>query len=116
MNKKFLGALMLAALFSTAGAMAQEKTAEQPKAVKGEKLKKEAKHKIEDLDTDKDGKISKDEAGKKPDGKLNKNFTAIDKNKDNYLDKDEMKAYKEEKKAASQEKKTLKKEKKVKAE
>jgi len=50
------------------------------------------------IDTDGDGKLSKaevDAAAKdnKRLSKLSENFTAIDTNKDTYLDKDELKAY-----------------------
>ncbi len=84
MKTKFLAAMMLTALFATVGATAQE--IEQPqKKEKGGMLKK--------FDTDADGRISKEEAEKGPKGKLKDNFTAIDTNKDAYLDKAELKAF-----------------------
>ncbi|MES2487885.1 MAG: EF-hand domain-containing protein [Bacteroidota bacterium] len=92
MNKKWLMVLMLGGIFTT-GAVAQEKVSEKKPA--GEKM-------IAKVDTDSDGKISKDEADKAPKGKLKENFAAIDTNKDNYLDKEEIKAYRKEKKAEMQ--------------
>ncbi len=90
MKMKFLGMMMLTALFTTAGATAQEKGKKHDGKGKGEMFAK--------LDTDSDGKISMAEAEKAPKGKLAENFTAIDTNKDSFLDKEELKAYREQKK------------------
>ena len=91
MNKKSLAAMLLIGLFSTAGAVAQEKTI--GKKPDGEKM-------FAKIDIDKDGKISVAEADKAPQGKIKENFAAIDTNKDNFIDKEELKAYRKEKKAA----------------
>jgi len=89
MNKKWLMVLMLGGIFTT-GAVAQERVSQTKPS--GEKM-------IAKIDTDGDGKISKDEADKAPKGKLKENFATIDTNKDSYLDKEEIKAYRKEKKA-----------------
>ncbi|MGQ2983673.1 EF-hand domain-containing protein [Flavobacterium sp.] len=94
MKMKFLGLMMLAALFTTAGAVAQEKEKVREGKGNGEMFAK--------LDTDNDGKISLAEADKAPKGKLKENFAAIDTNKDSYLDKDELKAYREQKRKERQ--------------
>lgn len=88
MKMKFLGMMMLIAAFTT-GAMAQEKEKKHDGKGRGEMFAK--------LDTDGDGKLSLAEAEKAPKGKLKENFTAIDTNKDSYLDKNELKAYREQK-------------------
>jgi Ca2+-binding EF-hand superfamily protein len=90
MNKNWLMIAMLAGLFTTAG-FAQEKEGG---------LKRDPQEMFKKIDTDADGKISKEEAEKGPKGRLKENFTAIDTNKDSYLDKEELKAYRQEKKAA----------------
>jgi Ca2+-binding EF-hand superfamily protein len=101
MSKKWFTAFIVAALFSTAGAFAQEKK-EVPALQQQPKNKEVKKQEMYNkLDADKDGKISKDEADKGPKSKLSQNFAEIDKNKDNYLDKEELKAYRNEKKAAA---------------
>ncbi len=46
---------------------------------------------IETLDTDKDGKLSKDEV--KADAALSAKFDELDANKDSFVDKDEFKAH-----------------------
>jgi Ca2+-binding EF-hand superfamily protein len=51
------------------------------------------------IDTDADGKISKDEAAKAERPMLSKRFDEIDTNKDTYLDKDELKAFREKQRA-----------------
>lgn len=89
MKMKFLGVMMLAALFTTAAATAQEKEKKHDGKGKGEMFAK--------LDTDNDGKISKAEADKGDKVKLKENFATIDTNKDSFIDKDEMKAYRQEK-------------------
>lgn len=94
MKMKFLGMMMLAALFTAAGATAQEKEKVRDGKGKGEMFAK--------LDTDGDGKISVAEAEKAPKGKLKENFAAIDTNKDSFLDKEELKAYREQKRKEKQ--------------
>jgi len=94
MKMKFLGMMMLTALFTTAGAVAQEQEKVRERKGNGEMFAK--------LDTDGDGKISLAEAEKAPKGKLKENFAAIDTNKDSYLDKDELKAYREQKRKERQ--------------
>jgi len=89
MNKKWLMVLMLASIFTTGQSFAQDKTGG----------KKPHENKFKELDTNGDGKLSLAEAEKSPKGKLKENFAAIDTNKDSYLDKEELKAYKKEKKA-----------------
>ncbi|KOS07057.1 hypothetical protein AM493_14205 [Flavobacterium akiainvivens] len=100
MNKKVFALLLMAGLFTTAGAVAQEKV------IKGERLQK-AKDAFEDIDTDKDGKISKAEAEKGPKGYLNEHFAEIDTNKDNFVEKPELKAYLKDKKEFRQDKKAV---------
>ena len=87
MKSKVVMLLMAVGLFTT-GAMAQEK----PK--KGDKAGM-----LEKLDTDKDGKLSKAEVDASDKGSLKEKFAVIDTNKDLYLDKEELKAYRKEKKA-----------------
>lgn len=50
------------------------------------------------LDADKDGKLSKAEVEKSGRAKFTENFATIDTNKDNYLDKEELAAYRKEQK------------------
>jgi len=102
MNKKWLMVLMLGGIFTT-GAVAQEKvatgkkvTSERPVSTDRKPFEEKLKPKT---DADGDGKISKDEADKAPKGKLKENFATIDTNKDNYLDKEEMKAFRKKQKA-----------------
>jgi Ca2+-binding EF-hand superfamily protein len=47
------------------------------------------------MDLDGDGKISRDEAAKSDRKKLQENFDRIDANKDGYMDKDELKAFRQ---------------------
>lgn len=97
MKTKFLAVALLAAFFTTAGAVAQEKKLQQrdPEAA------------FKKLDTNADGKLSLEEVEKAPRGKMKENFTAIDTNKDSFLDKEELKAYRETKKLEKGEKKQL---------
>jgi Ca2+-binding EF-hand superfamily protein len=60
-------------------------TSEPPPAMKAE-VERRVKEQLERLDTNKDGKISKDEAK----GPLAENFDRLDLNKDGYLDKEEL--------------------------
>ncbi|MCW4470380.1 hypothetical protein OGH69_15510 [Flavobacterium sp. MFBS3-15] len=85
MKGKFAAAFIMAALFGTTAAVAQE--IEKPENRRKEMIKR--------LDTDNDGKISMAEAEKSPKGKLKENFAAIDTNKDSFLDESELKAFME---------------------
>ncbi len=98
MNKKAFAILVMAGLFSTAGALAQEK--ENTKVIgKSQTIQQGQKVDMFDrTDADKDGKISKAEADNSK-SKLKDKFADIDTNKDNFIDKDEMKAYRQNKKA-----------------
>jgi Ca2+-binding EF-hand superfamily protein len=90
MNKKGLLVIMLISMFTTAQSFAQEQQ-------DGNKPKRE--NIFAKLDTDADGKLSKAEADKAEKGKLTENFTAIDANKDGFIDKPELKAYRDAKRA-----------------
>jgi|APAra7269096979_1048534.scaffolds.fasta_scaffold00104_83 Ca2+-binding EF-hand superfamily protein len=88
MKKIFVAAILFTAL-STVKTYAQD---QQPKP-KHEGL-------FQKLDTDGDGKISKAEADKQEKGRFNlkEKFDAIDANKDSYIDKEELKAYRKSQK------------------
>jgi len=95
MNKKWLIVIMLVSMFTTVQSFAQDKVKrEKPD---GQKM-------FAALDTDADGKISEAEADKAQRGKLKENFAEIDTNKDKFIDKEELKAYREKRKAERQEK------------
>jgi Ca2+-binding EF-hand superfamily protein len=96
MNRKWLMVVMLISMFTTVQSFAQDK--EKRQRPDGGKM-------FATLDTDNDGKISVAEADKAQRGKLKENFVTIDTNKDNYLDKEELKAYREKRKAERAEKK-----------
>jgi len=105
MNKKWLMVFMLGGLFTT-GAFAQEKVVSGNKVVSNKTLTTEKKPSEEKLttklDADNDGKISREEADKSPRSKIKANFATIDTNKDTYIDKEELKAYRLQKKAEKQ--------------
>ena len=90
MNKKWLMVIMLVSMFTTVQSFAQEK-------VKGDKPNGEKMFAA--LDTDADGKLSEAEVDKAQRGKLKENFVAIDTNKDKFIDKDELTAYRDKRKA-----------------
>jgi len=95
MMKHFLVAgLLIATTLVSAKTFAQEQQPQQPKHDREGFFKK--------IDTDGDGKLSKaevDAAASKDDNKglakLKENFDTIDANKDGFLDKDELKAYRQ---------------------
>jgi len=99
MNKKWLMVIMLVSLFTTVQSFAQDKQ---------ERPKQDAEKMFAKLDTDGDGKISMAEAEKAQKGKLKENFATIDTNKDSYLDKEELKAYRDARKAKKKAKQTNK--------
>ena len=92
MKNKFLMVAMLVGMFTTVQSFAQE-----VKEAKGEKPKRE--NMFTKLDTDADGKLSQAEIEKSDKKFLKENFAVIDTNKDNFIDKDELKAYRETRKA-----------------
>lgn len=96
MNKKWLMVIMLVSMFTTAQSFAQD-TNKRQKGEGGEKM-------FAALDTDSDGKLSVAEVDKAQKGKLKENFAEIDANKDKFIDKDELKAYREKRKAEKKEK------------
>lgn len=93
--KHFLAAgLLIATTLVSAKTFAQDQQPQQPKQNHEGFFKK--------VDTDGDGKLSKaevDAAASKDDNKglakLKENFDAIDANKDGFIDKDELKAYRQ---------------------
>lgn len=91
MNKKWLMVFMLAGIFTTAQSFAQEGNQERQRQDPDKMFKT--------LDTDADGKLSKEEVEKMQRGKLKEDFAAIDTNKDSYLDKEELKAYREKRRS-----------------
>ena len=90
MNKKWMMVIMLVSMFTTVATSAQGKQDRQ-----GQHPAKM----FASLDTDADGKLSQAEVDKAQKGKLKENFTAIDTNKDSFLDKAELKAYREKRRA-----------------
>jgi Ca2+-binding EF-hand superfamily protein len=85
MKTKILTVVLMSTLFTIA-TYAQEQT-DKPKPEKEGMFKK--------LDTDADGKISKAEADKAEKGMIKEKFTDIDTNKDEYIDKEELRAYRQ---------------------
>lgn len=83
--------MVLGCIFTAATASAQDGT---PKQRKGDPEKMFAK-----LDTDSDGKISKDEAAKAERPMLKEKFDEIDTNKDSFIDKDELKTFRQKRMA-----------------
>jgi Ca2+-binding EF-hand superfamily protein len=85
--KKFFIAALLVTAFTSAKTYAQQQEPQKPKHDHEGIFKK--------LDTDNDGKISKTEAEKQEQGrfKLIDKFTEIDTNKDSFIDKEELKAF-----------------------
>lgn len=94
--KKYILALSVFGAFTIA-ANAQTAAPQQ------EKPKKD-KDNFKEMDKDHDGKLSKAEVDASDRKHLQKNFTAIDTNKDMYVTKDELKAYRAAHKDAKGEK------------
>lgn len=85
---------MLIGMFTTAQSFAQE--------VKREKLTGDRPRREDmftKLDTDADGKLSQAEIEKSDKKFLKENFVTIDTNKDNFIDKAELKAYRDSRRA-----------------
>lgn len=92
MIKTLLKVIALGAILTTTGAFAQDQP--QQKNARGG-----AQEMFNKLDADKDGKLSLAEVENAKRGKLKENFTVIDTNKDNFLDKEELLAYRKAQKA-----------------
>jgi len=97
MNKKWLMVIMLVSMFTTVQSFAQE-----VKEPKGDKPKREDM--FTKLDSDADGKLSKVEIEKSDKKFLKVNFAEIDTNKDSFVNRDELKAYREKRKAEKKDK------------
>ncbi|MXN92646.1 hypothetical protein GR160_15565 [Flavobacterium sp. Sd200] len=91
MNKKWLMVFMLAGIFTTAQSFAQEGKQERPR--------QDPEQMFKALDTDADGKLSEAEVEKAQRGRLKENFAEIDTNKDKFIDKDELKAFREKRRS-----------------
>ena len=85
MIKKSIITCMLVSSFATVSLYAQEKK-DHPKRDPEALFKK--------LDTDGDGKISKDEADKSQHKMIKEHFSEIDTNSDGFISKEEFKAFK----------------------
>ncbi|MCA0396331.1 MAG: EF-hand domain-containing protein [Bacteroidetes bacterium] len=85
MHKKCTLALLLASSLVTVSALAQDNKQPPPRRDPEEIFKK--------LDTNSDDKISKEEADKAAFKMIKDHFTDIDSNKDGYISKDEFKAF-----------------------
>ena len=85
MIKRSIFICMLVTCFAAVSSYAQEKK-DPPKRDPEELFKK--------LDTDGDGKISKDEADKSEHKMIKDHFSEIDTNSDGYISKEEFKAFK----------------------
>ncbi len=94
--KNLFKVMVLGAVLTTTGAFAQEEPQQVQERPKGQRDPQEMFNK---LDADKDGKLSLAEVEKAQKGKLKENFTTIDTNKDNFLDKEELLAYRKAQKA-----------------
>ena len=97
MNKKWLMVIMLVSMFTTVQSFAQE-----VKETKGNKPKREDM--FTKLDSDANGKLSQAEVDKSDKKFLKEKFADIDTTKDNFIDKEELKAYREKRKAEKKEK------------
>ncbi|MFP9097516.1 hypothetical protein ACLI09_00550 [Flavobacterium sp. RHBU_24] len=95
MIKKLFKVMVLGAILATTGSYAQEAQQLQERK-KGQRDPQEMFNK---LDADKDGKLSLTEVEQAKKGKLKENFASIDTNKDSFLDKEELIAYRKEQKA-----------------
>lgn len=91
MIKNVFKVMVLGAVLTTTGAFAQDK--EPATLSSAPKPGQRGEQMFDKLDADKDGKLSLAETEKAPKGKLKENFTAIDANKDSFIDKEELKAF-----------------------
>ncbi|SEW51834.1 EF-hand domain-containing protein [Chitinophaga arvensicola] len=103
MKKHFLVAGLLMATLVSVKTYAQQPQQQQPQQ------QHDREGFFKKLDTDGDGKLSKAEVdaavagGDKRLSKLKENFDAIDSNKDTFIDKDELKAYRKKQGAGKKE-------------
>jgi len=102
MKKQFLMVAMLIGMFTTAQSFAQVAEETKVDGPKGERPKREDM--FTKLDSDADGKLSQAEIEKSDKKFLKENFVTIDTNKDNFIDKAELKAYRDNRKAEKQSK------------
>lgn len=91
MKSNLLKLMVFGCFFTAAMASAQDDT-QKPKKADPEKM-------FAKLDTDSDGKISKDEAAKAERPMLKEKFDEVDTNKDSFIDKDELKAFRQKRMA-----------------
>jgi Ca2+-binding EF-hand superfamily protein len=89
MKNTFLKVMVLGCILTAATASAQEEPAKQ---------KRDPEKMFAKIDTNSDGKISKDEAAKAERPMLKEKFDEIDTNKDSFIDKEELKAFREKQK------------------
>jgi len=88
---KILLPIALALVFSASLVAMHHKSMKEGMHKKGKHHKKNMRRAFKKLDTNKDGKLSKDEWAARKHKKGN--FENIDKNKDGYIDKKEIKAH-----------------------
>lgn len=87
--------MMLAGMFTTVQSFAQDK--EKRQRPDGGKM-------FETLDTDANGKLSEAEVDKAQKGRLKEHFGDVDTNKDKFIDREELKAYREKRKSERKDK------------
>jgi Ca2+-binding EF-hand superfamily protein len=87
---RWLALAVVSCVFLGSIAVGQDKT--DAKTKKGKDVDQAVEAVLKRLDTNKDGKISRDEAKGKP---LEKAFDVLDKNKDGYLDRNELRPWAE---------------------
>ena len=97
MIKNLFKVMVLGAILTTTGAFAQDQPQQVHERPKGGQ--RNPQEMFDKLDADKDGKLSIAEVEKSQRGKLKENFGTIDANKDNFLDKEELIAYRKTQKA-----------------
>lgn len=90
MKNNFLRLMVLVSVLTAASAAAQDGT---------QKPKRDPEKMFASIDTNADGKISKDEAAKAERPMLKEKFDEIDTNKDSFIDKDELKAFRQKRMA-----------------
>jgi len=98
MKNTFLKVMVLGCILTATTASAQDDTQKQKRG------ERDPEKMFAKVDTNSDGKISKDEAGKAERPMLKEKFDEIDTNKDSFLDKDELKAFREKQKEARKKK------------